>query len=1062
MNQAGPDWQHLAQAAKTDAALAALARGGALLLWDRAAERPGHVDRGALALFGGSWLGKSGSSLPDAARRRLNALADGLAPSESVRLERLRLTQGFAATPLTCACKLVDGVLALVVPADELRRAGIAVPVEQPVERSAGESPEAALPPTEAPAPVPQAGKPLPATLRVLWQSDAASRLTSLSANVATLVGSEKSAALTGLRWDELIDRDILDRSGDLVARLGRAETLTGHDLLWRFRDSDEGVRVELSGMPLLDAERRPQGFRGFALARLTQREPFPAVGPVEEAAAAPGRANDVDDGLADTALSDGPAAIQNPPPGEAQGAVSKDAPEDCSAPATILRDAVSAEAAPRDEGSREIDAEAESLADEIAETDDKRSPDQAIAPDEEATEEAHPEPAAKIVSQLPTAETKSPTAEKPAEPSPAGNIVMLHNGQLAQVRPVLEPSKANLSSAERNAFREIAKALGARIAGEDEAEPRLPPAATLKLRQQAEAETEPAAEQAAGKDQPLGKDNDDRAIARLVEAPAAEPDAQDATSEAEAPETEAQVEEPTRPRLPNSHADLLDKLPIAVLVNRGEEPLYANRTLLDLLDYADLDDLTAGGGVSRIVREAESTEGGPMILVDRRGQLVSVDAVLSSVAWHGEPATMMAFRHPNGGGEAVILSEEEAEAAELAAEFAAEDAESAARVEALRMDVGVREARIDELNAMLDTATDGVVTVDGRGRILSLNRTAEALFGYDQREVTGELFTLLFAAESHAPALDYLEGLKGGGVVSVLNDGREVVGRVRQGGKIPLFMTMGRITDGDERRFCAVLRDITAWKKAEGELVEARRTAERASAQKSDVLAKISHEIRTPLNAIIGFAEVMAEERFGPIDNERYKEYLRDIHQSGGYVISLVNDLLDLAKIEAGKLDLDFVSVNLNEIALSAVALLQPEAQRQRVVLRSGLSPKLPPVVADQRSIRQIVINLLSNAVKFTDGGGQVIVSTALGDQGEAILRVRDTGIGMDDDELKLALEPFRQVPTTRRSGGTGLGLPLTKALVEANRAAMAITSVKKEGTLVEITFPPQRVLAG
>ncbi|MBN9442672.1 ATP-binding protein, partial [Bosea sp. (in: a-proteobacteria)] len=331
----------------------------------------------------------------------------------------------------------------------------------------------------------------------------------------------------------------------------------------------------------------------------------------------------------------------------------------------------------------------------------------------------------------------------------------------------------------------------------------------------------------------------------------------------------------------------------------------------------------------------------------------------------------------------------------------------------------------------------------------------------YDQREVTGELFTLLFSAESHAPALDYLEGLKGGGVASVLNDGREVVGRVRQGGKIPLFMTMGQIAHGADPRFCAVLRDITAWKKTEGELVDARKAAEMASAQKSDVLAKISHEIRTPLNAIIGFAEVMAEERFGPIENERYKEYLRDIHQSGGYVISLVNDLLDLAKIEAGKLELDFASVNLNEIALSTVALLQPEAQRGRVVLRSGLSPKLPPVVADERSIRQIAINLLSNAVKFTDAGGQVIISTALGDQGEAILRVRDTGIGMDDDELKLALEPFRQVPTTRRSGGTGLGLPLTKALVEANRAAMAITSVKKEGTLVEITFPPQRVLA-
>jgi signal transduction histidine kinase len=147
-------------------------------------------------------------------------------------------------------------------------------------------------------------------------------------------------------------------------------------------------------------------------------------------------------------------------------------------------------------------------------------------------------------------------------------------------------------------------------------------------------------------------------------------------------------------------------------------------------------------------------------------------------------------------------------------------------------------------------------------------------------------------------------------------------------------------------------------------------------------------------------------------------------------------------------------------------VALLQPEANRQRVVLRTGLSAKLPSVVADERSLRQIVINVLSNAVKFTDAGGQVIVSTALGDRGEVIMRVRDTGIGMTEKELGLAMEPFRQVAATRRAtstgtGGTGLGLPITKALVEANKGALNITSVKNEGTLVEVTFPPQRVLA-
>ena len=994
MSEADRNWARLGAAATRDANLASFAADGALLLWDPATGQPGYANAAAQALLANA------GNLPAATRQRLSLLAGGLASRQGVRLERLRLTSGFSATLVTCGCKLVtpdDGepVLAIAVQASELRRLGIEVAAPAAV----AEIP-AVAPPAPEPA-TPAALAPATRAIRFLWQSDAEGRITNLSANLADLAGPDAVAALTGRLWADLLGETIADRSGGLLGRLTGTTTWSGYDILWRTSPT-EGARVELSGVPVLDAGRQVVGFRGFGLVRPGAREPFEAVvpaAPETEALQAAGAVTDADEVQTDEPQDEdvGETLLQ-PDPVEALDAA-------VVAPAEAMVDQENLSAAADDATPEQPEAPDADEADQADQADLEAFSD----PDEETTA-----PALLSVAE-PTAAAE--TGEAAAAPTP-GNIVPLRNGHLTPVRPIIEPSKTHLSSAERNAFREIAKALGARIAGEDETvAPRLPPAAPLRLKEADAAPSMPRESTAA------------------------------ATS---------------RKRLPNSHADLLDRLPIAVLVNRDDVPLYANRTMLDLLDYADLDDLASGGGVSRLIKDAERTDGGGMTLLDRLGHLVKVDAVLSSVSWQGEPATLMAFRHPDGGGEVKVLTPEEAEEAELAAEFEAEASESAARVEALRLDADVRDARIAELVAMLDTATDGVVTVDERGRVLSLNKTAEALFGYDQREVTGELFTLLFSAESHAPALDYLEGLKGGGVASVMNDGREVVGRVRQGGKIPLFMTMGQIAEGTERRFCAVLRDITAWKKTEGELVEARKAAEKASAQKSDVLAKISHEIRTPLNAIIGFAEVMAEERFGPIANERYKEYLRDIHQSGGYVISLVNDLLDLAKIEAGKLDLDFVSVNLNEIALSTVNLLQPEAQRGRVVLRSGLSPKLPPVVADQRSIRQIVINLLSNAVKFTDAGGQVIISTALGDQGEAILRVRDTGIGMDDKEIALALEPFRQVPTTRRAGGTGLGLPLTKALVEANRAAMSITSVKKEGTLVEITFPPQRVLAG
>ena len=212
------------------------------------------------------------------------------------------------------------------------------------------------------------------------------------------------------------------------------------------------------------------------------------------------------------------------------------------------------------------------------------------------------------------------------------------------------------------------------------------------------------------------------------------------------------------------------------------------------------------------------------------------------------------------------------------------------------------------------------------------------------------------------------------------------------------------------------MLRDITQWKNAEDDLLDAKRAAERASSAKSDFLAKISHEIRTPLNAIIGFAEVMMEERFGPIGNERYREYLKDIHASGEHLVSLINDLLDLSKIEAGKLDLMFTSVDLNDAGAAMRRADAAAGEPQRIIIRTSLSPTLPPVVADARSVRQIVLNLLSNSIKFTGAGGQVIVSTALTDRAEVVLRVRDTGIGMTEKEILTALEPFRQLATSTR----------------------------------------------
>lgn len=481
----------------------------------------------------------------------------------------------------------------------------------------------------------------------------------------------------------------------------------------------------------------------------------------------------------------------------------------------------------------------------------------------------------------------------------------------------------------------------------------------------------------------------------------------------------------------------LLDKMPVGVVVHRNDRVLYANRTALEWIGLSNIDAMQEEGGLYRLFAGVPSIgasvpdeESRVLAISGKDGVPIPVEAKLVSMPWHGETALAYILTRATGApSEASVLKLRDAEA------------------------LG------EELRGILDTATDGILLIDRNGLILSLNRSAEALFGYDSEEMEGKPFTRLFAPESHRAAVDYLEGLSANNFASLLNDGREIIGQVKGGGLIPVFMTLGRVGEGMQK-FCAVFRDITQWKRAEEELLEAKRKAEQSSSAKSDFLAKISHEIRTPLNAIIGFADVMREERFGPVGNDRYREYLKDIQTSGAHLVSLINDLLDLSKIEAGKVDLSFAGVELNDIARQCMAIMQTQANRERIIIRTSLFPDLPQVVADVRSIRQIVLNLLSNSIKFTPPGGQVIVSTQLSETGEVLLRVRDTGVGMSETEVASAMEPFRQLSTS--APGSGLGLPLTKALTEANRAVFAVKSNVNAGTLVEITFPASRVLAG
>ncbi|TIU31606.1 MAG: PAS domain S-box protein, partial [Mesorhizobium sp.] len=493
----------------------------------------------------------------------------------------------------------------------------------------------------------------------------------------------------------------------------------------------------------------------------------------------------------------------------------------------------------------------------------------------------------------------------------------------------------------------------------------------------------------------------------------------------------------------------IVARLPVPLLIHSGDVLYYANHAFLELTGYDALEDLTDAGGLGALFAEHYANDGEPdesdrsLKLTTRQGQEFPIDALLRSVPWRGGKALMLVVRR---------TGEDEAPAASFSA---ANDEPSQ------QPDVSELKSRIAEMRTIIDTATDGVVLIGRDGNIRSISRPAEALFGFDTDEIAGKPFASLFAIESQRAARDYLAGLSEPGVASLLNDGREVIGREAQGRFIPLFMTIGRLPN--DSGFCAVVRDITQWKRAEEDLTQARAVAERASSQKTDFLARISHEIRTPLNAIIGFSELMVDEKFGPVANDRYRDYLRDINRSGNHVLDLVNDLLDISKIEAGQQEMAYEAVSLNDTLAETVAMMQPQANRERVIIRSSFASRLPEVVADLRSVRQIALNILSNAIRYTQAGGQVIVSTAYEASGDVVMRVRDTGIGMTQAEIEQALKPFKQINALKRGrgDGTGLGLPLTKAMVEANRARFTITSTPGEGTLVEVGFPSTRVLA-
>jgi two-component system, cell cycle sensor histidine kinase PleC len=243
----------------------------------------------------------------------------------------------------------------------------------------------------------------------------------------------------------------------------------------------------------------------------------------------------------------------------------------------------------------------------------------------------------------------------------------------------------------------------------------------------------------------------------------------------------------------------------------------------------------------------------------------------------------------------------------------------------------------------------------------------------------------------------------------------------------------------------------------------EARRRAEGASVAKSQFLAQMSHELRTPLNAILGFSEVMKTEVFGAHAVPSYKEYSNDIHTSGQHLLNLINEVLDLSRIESGKYELNEESVSLAAVVEDCHHLLRLRAQNRGIAIHELFEPKLPRIWADERAIRQVCLNLMSNAVKFTPPGGEIWLKVGWTAAGGQYMSVKDTGPGIPEEEISIVMSKFGQGSNAIKSAeqGTGLGLPIAKNLVELHGGTFTLKSKVRIGTELIATFPPERVMA-
>jgi PAS domain S-box-containing protein len=479
-----------------------------------------------------------------------------------------------------------------------------------------------------------------------------------------------------------------------------------------------------------------------------------------------------------------------------------------------------------------------------------------------------------------------------------------------------------------------------------------------------------------------------------------------------------------TQPAI-DDHA-LLNRLPVGILVYHLDKLLFANRAFLTMTGYPHIGALADAGGLDALFVEAgvgalaDTREGAQRLAIATRGGTrLPVEGRLFAIHWNREPAF------------AVLLTKNETNERIRTVEAALRRVESEAH----------------ELRTMLEGTTDAILVVDEAGLVLSGNRGSEIMFARSPSELEGTAFASLFAPQSRdAAAAAFAHAMRSSGGACARLDVD-----TRDGGVVQASVTLNRLGEGTNR-VGAAIRDIAMLRVDAPP--PAPQPAKPAGLDKSEALAKLCHDARTPLNSILGFCDIMLEERYGPIGNDRYRDYVADVRQAGADLMALLVDAVDLANIEAGTFRLTPSAINLNAVVNGCVGEKQPDANAGHVIVRTSLSPSGQRITADPGAVRQMVANLLGYAIKGSRPGGQVIISTGITPDGRVVLRVRDNGDGLSEKALEAALRPAGPQATTPPLSFPGHTLPLTKALAEATGARFKITSRPHEGSLFELTF--------